>query len=77
MFFKNKIKKTVHVEGMSCNHCVDHVKSALESVNGISGVKVDLDSKTAVVKCLQEVNNSDIESAVKDAGYEVTSIEEG
>ncbi|AZV59109.1 heavy metal-associated domain-containing protein [Clostridium sp. AWRP] len=77
MFFKSKIKKIVHVEGMSCSHCVDHVKSALESVDGISSVKVDLNSKTAVVKCLQEINNSDIEAAVKDAGYEVTSIEEG
>lgn len=77
MFFKNKIKKTIHVEGMSCNHCVNHVKSALESVNGISNVKVDLDSKTAVVKCSSEVNDSDIKSVVKEAGYEVTDIHEG
>mgnify|MGYP000991468328 FL=1 len=47
MFFKGKIKKTVHVEGMSCQHCVQHVKSALESIKGVSSAKVDLNSKTA------------------------------
>ncbi|HBC95288.1 MAG TPA: heavy metal transport/detoxification protein [Clostridium sp.] len=75
MFFKGKIKKTVHVEGMSCQHCVQHVKSALESIKGVSSAKVDLNSKTAVIKSSSEIDNSDIEKAIKDAGYEVKSIE--
>ena len=75
MFFKGKIKKTIHVEGMSCQHCVQHVKSALESIEGVSSAKVDLDSKTAVIKSSSEISNSKIEEAVKDAGYEVKDIE--
>ncbi|MBA5851024.1 heavy-metal-associated domain-containing protein [Clostridium sp. cel8] len=75
MFFKNKIKKTVHVEGMSCQHCVNHVKTALEAIDGVSSAKVDLGSKTAVIKSSSEIKNSDIEAAIKEAGYEVSSIE--
>lgn len=75
MFFKNKIKKTVHVEGMSCQHCVQHVKEALESIDGVSSAKVDLENKTAVIKSLNDIDNNAIKEAVKDAGYEVSGIE--
>lgn len=75
MFFKNKIKKTVHVEGMTCQHCVQHVKDALESIDGVSSAKVDLNSKIAVLKSSNEVDDNAIKQAVKDAGYEVSGIE--
>ena len=37
-----KMKKRIIVEGMSCGHCVNHVKNALEEVNGVTNVNVDL-----------------------------------
>lgn len=77
MLFKGKIKKTVYVEGMSCQHCVNHVKSALESIEGVSNVKVNLGSNTAVIKSSAEISDSNIEKVVKEAGYEVKSIEKG
>ena len=75
MLFKGKIKKVIHVEGMTCQHCVSHVKSALESIKGVSNVNVNLDSNTAVIKSSTEISDSNIEKVVKDAGYEVKSIE--
>ena len=69
------IKKTVHVEGMTCQHCVQHVKKSLEGINGVSSVKVDLNSKTAVIKSSNDIDDDLIKTAVKDAGYEVTKIE--
>ncbi|WP_446898934.1 heavy-metal-associated domain-containing protein [Clostridium sp. LBM24168] len=75
MFFKNKVKRTVHVEGMTCQHCVQHVKEALESIDGVSSAKVDLNSKTAVVKSSSEIDDNVVKEAVKNAGYEVSSIE--
>ena len=41
--------KKIIIEGMSCNHCVRHVTTALEEL-GLSEVKVDLASKSAVVE---------------------------
>lgn len=75
MFFNNKMKKTVHVEGMSCQHCVQHVKSALESIEGVSSAKVDLASKKAVIKSASEIDDSDIKAAIEEAGYEVAGID--
>jgi copper chaperone CopZ len=40
---------TFTIEGMSCNHCVTHVKKALESVPGVTSADIDLSSKMASV----------------------------
>ncbi len=36
------MKKKLYIEGMSCDHCVKHVKDALSEIPGISSVEVDL-----------------------------------
>lgn len=70
------MKKKIMVEGMSCGHCVNHVKTALEDLNGVTNVSVDLASKTAVVEASSGIQDADIKFAIEDAGYEVVSIEE-
>lgn len=70
------MKKSIKVEGMSCGHCVNHVKNALEEINGVTDVNVDLNSKIAVIEADAEVKDGDIKFAIEDAGYEVVSIEE-
>lgn len=65
--------KKVLIEGMSCGHCVKHVKGALEELNGVSKVEVDLASKSATFE--GEVSDADIKAAIEDAGYDVVSIE--
>ena len=67
------MKKIIFIEGMSCGHCVKHVKDALEELQGIDTVKVDLENKQAVV----EGNASDetIKEAIEEAGYDVINIE--
>lgn len=69
------MKKKIIVEGMSCGHCVNHVKTALEELSGVNSVSVDLASKTAVVEASSEVDNADIKAAIEEAGYEVVNIE--
>lgn len=70
------MKKRIVVEGMSCGHCVNHVKNALEEVNGVTNVNVELASKTAVIEASEDVKDGDVKFAIEDAGYEVVSIEE-
>ena len=69
---KKKENKTyvLAVEGMMCQHCVAHVKKALEAVKGVGAVTVDLDAKTATVEALSSVSADALVTAVKDAGYE-------
>jgi copper chaperone len=38
---------TVKIKGMSCQHCVASTKKALEAIEGVSNVAVDLDNGAA------------------------------
>ena len=67
---KENITHTLTVEGMMCQHCVSHVKKALEGVKGVSAVTVDLDTKTATVEALSNVSVDTLIAAIKDAGYD-------
>ena len=67
---KETVTHTLTVEGMMCQHCVAHVKKALEAQKGVSMVLVDLDTKTATVDALSSVSVASLIAAVKDAGYE-------
>ena len=69
------MKKKILIEGMSCGHCVNHVKEALGELNGVTSVDVDLDAKTAIIEVSVDVNDEDIKFAIDDAGYEVVGIE--
>ena len=67
--------KKILIEGMSCGHCVKHVKEALSELNGVTSVDVNLATKTAVVEASVEVKDEDIKFAIDDAGYDVIEIE--
>lgn len=70
------MKKKILIEGMSCQHCVNHVKEALGEICGVKSVNVDLDNKNAVVELVHPVDDARFKEAVDEAGYEVVGIEE-
>jgi len=60
------------VLGISCNHCVNSIKNAVESLNGVSSVNVDLNSKKVSVEFDDEkISLNTIKDVIKDQGYEV------
>lgn len=68
------MQKTLNITGMMCNHCVAHVKKALESVDGVSSVSVSLENNNATVTLAHPVDDATLAKAVTDEGYDVTSI---
>lgn len=68
------MQKTLNITGMMCNHCVAHVKKALESVDGVSSINVSLENNNATVTLSHPVDDATLAKAVTDEGYEVTSI---
>jgi Copper chaperone len=68
------MKKKILIEGMSCQHCVGHVKEALEGLDKVTSVEVNLENKWAIV----ETANSDdeLKEAIEEEGYDVIKIEE-
>lgn len=71
---EKSMQKTLNITGMMCNHCVAHVKKALESVDGVSSVNVSLENNNATVTLAHPVDDATLAKAVTDEGYEVTSI---
>lgn len=69
------MKKVIQIEGMSCNHCKNHVEKALNSLDGVTA-KVNLKKKNALVDLTTDVNDDILKKKVTDAGYEVISISE-
>lgn len=72
----DSMKKVLHIEGMMCMHCVKHVEDALRAVDGVAEIDVNLKKKRATVKLSGEVSAEALSAAVKEAGYEVTKVEE-
>ncbi|MGF7060823.1 heavy-metal-associated domain-containing protein [Brassicibacter mesophilus] len=68
------MKKTIFIEGMSCQHCVMAVKGALSEIAGVSSVSVDLAGKRAEIEA-NSVDNNVIEEAIKEVGFKVTEIQ--
>ena len=71
---ENGMKKILKIEGMMCQHCVAHVTKALQGVEGVQSVAVDLKKKTATVEISEGVGLDDLSKAVVEAGYEVKKI---
>ncbi|WDC85427.1 heavy metal-associated domain-containing protein [Caloramator sp. mosi_1] len=69
------MKKKINIEGMSCMHCVRHIKEALSEIKGISNIEVNLQDKYAVCD-VDNVDNKDIVEKIEEFGYSVVSIEE-
>jgi copper chaperone len=68
----NSITTTLNIKGMTCHHCVQAVKSALEKVSSVENVNVDLASATATILHydVEGIRDKFVE-AVEKAGYEV------
>ena len=66
---ENNMEKILKVEGMSCMHCVAHVKEALEKLEGVREADVKLEEKRAEVKLDKEVSDDSLVKAVEGAGY--------
>ena len=65
------MKTILQIEGMSCAHCVQHVKEALEAVAGVKSAEVNLQNKSAEVEHEDKVSLAALKAAVEEAGYEV------
>jgi copper chaperone CopZ len=61
------------VSGMQCHHCVSSVREEVSGVNGVTDVKVDLDSGQLIVISDTEIAFQSIEAAVDEAGYRVVT----
>jgi copper chaperone len=63
--------KTVKIKGMSCQHCVKAVKKALEEIDGISDVTIDLAKGEAAFQEASPIDEVFLKEKIQKAGYEL------
>ncbi len=63
------MKKTIKIDGMSCNHCVMSVEKNLSKLN-LNKVKVEIGS-VEVEFDESKVNEKEIIETIEEAGYQV------
>ncbi|NLI61540.1 MAG: heavy-metal-associated domain-containing protein [Clostridiales bacterium] len=69
------MKKKLFIEGMSCQHCVMHVNSALKDLDGIKSVDVNLKGKFATVELSKDIDHAMLNEVIDDAGYDLVKVE--
>ena len=74
LFSKKTVTYEIPVEGMMCQHCVAHVKKALEEVKGIKSVEVNLEEKLATVTAASD--SAALVAAINAAGYTAGDVKE-
>ncbi len=67
----------ITVKGMVCSFCAQGIKKQFSSIAGIEKVEPNLDQKLVVVTIKEGAVLADdrIKEVIKDAGYDVVSIE--
>ena len=68
------IKKLL-IEGMSCNHCINHLKTALtEDIEGIKVLEVNLDDKYAIVDMKDGIDLNQLKQVIESLDFELKDI---
>ncbi len=67
---EEKMKNTIKVDGMTCNHCKARVENAVSQVEGVVGAEVSLEDKCVNYESKIDVADK-VKKAIEDSGYKV------
>lgn len=67
------VTSTHSVLGMSCDHCINAVKSEVGSIDGVTAVEVELDAGLVTVTSDAVLDDSAFAEAIDEAGFTVGS----
>lgn len=62
-------EKKIRIPAISCNHCRMTIERELAELKGVTGVKVDVSSKTAEISWDDPLRWEEIVETLKDMGY--------
>lgn len=68
-------EQKLEISGMTCGHCVMHVKNAFLALEGVEGAEVSLEEKTAVVNFDDsKIGAADLPGALSGTNYTASPI---
>ena len=66
------MNKIINVDGITCEHCVDTIKEAVEILDGVLRVDVDIEKKQVVVEFNEKLAKPvDLIHKIEEVGFEV------
>ena len=71
---REKMEKTVRIEGMMCPHCEARVKKVLEGLPFVESADVSHKTGEAVVTLSGEMDEATVRKTIEDNGYKVISV---
>lgn len=76
MQHNNHYNKTLSITGMKCEHCKKSVTKALNGVQGVSEVSVNLETNEAYILADDKVTEDVLKQAIEDSGFILTKVNE-
>jgi copper chaperone CopZ len=67
------VRTTYTVSGMTCTGCANNVSKQVSTVEGVTGVEIDVASGTVAVTSAAPLAIADVRAAVEKAGYQLVS----
>jgi copper ion binding protein len=66
------MNKILNVDGITCEHCVDTIKEAVEILDGVFSVDVDIEKKQVVVEFDEKIAKAeDLINKIEEVGFKV------
>ncbi|WGX96645.1 heavy-metal-associated domain-containing protein [Nocardioides sp. L-11A] len=63
--------RTFTVTGMTCGHCVASVTEEVQEIDGVENVTVDLPTGAVTITSAAPLDESAVQAAVEEAGYQL------
>lgn len=63
------MNKTIFIEGMKCQGCVDSIKEKFESIAGVESVEIDLENKKATITGKGDVSLDDFRKSLEGTKF--------
>lgn len=69
------MKKKLLIDGMSCNHCVNHLNTALtEDIKGVEVIEISLENKYAIVDMNDDIDITKLKEVIEELDFEIKDI---
>lgn len=65
------MEQTIKIKGMTCQHCVKMVTKALQSLQGVRNVEVNLEKAEARIESDRLIDSEILRETLKKAGYDL------
>ena len=69
------MKQKLLIDGMSCNHCVNHLNTALtEDIKGVEVIEISLENKYAIVDMNDDIDITKLKEVIEELDFELKDI---